>query len=206
MVTVPYIIFFSGPLSGEQQNWAQFGDYVGGTLSPLLAALALIALLYTLRQQQEQINQLRKQAVKEDLLRAIEKLEEDFEKSLSRFPIRLPLPKRTLEFSGWDVVFSPSFIEYKEAMVNEADIMAIINAAGGVNAPVGFQRDDPKIHAYEMFGLAAGHLNQIRIYANNLDQASGNNALSKYYQRKYKVPYDRFLERGFVKEPWDEPA
>jgi uncharacterized membrane protein len=90
VVTLPWIIVFNAvPVSGDSQYWAQFGDYVGGTLSPLIAALALIALAYTIRQQQEQISQLRKQSAKEDLLRTIDKLEEDFNRWLTRYPIKI---------------------------------------------------------------------------------------------------------------------
>lgn len=96
VVIVPWITFFNGSLSGEPQNWAQFGDYVGGTLSPLISAWAFIALLYNLRQQQEEIIQMRKQAGKEDLLRAIGKLEDDFYKSLTRYPVKITSSDKTL--------------------------------------------------------------------------------------------------------------
>jgi hypothetical protein len=204
LVIVPWAIDFIGPLPDDPQHWAQFGDYVGGTLSSLIAALGLVALIYTLRQQQEQINQLRKQAAKEDLLKAIEKLEDDFYKSLTRYPIKMHWSGKTMEFSGIDVVFSPSFIEYKEVLITTDEILDLINKAGDVKATGGFERDDPKILALEMFNFAAGHLNQIRLYANKLDEMSGNNVLSKYYQRKYSIPYQRFLERGILKESWGE--
>jgi hypothetical protein len=33
---------------------------------------------------------------------------------------------------------------------------------------------------------------------------SGNNILSRYYQRKYSVPYKRFLEKGILKKAWGD--
>lgn len=36
-------------LSPNQEDWAQFGDYMGGTLNPMLAFFAFIGLLYTIR-------------------------------------------------------------------------------------------------------------------------------------------------------------
>lgn len=38
-------------LSSEQEVWAQFGDFMGGTLNPILAFFAFIALLYTIKLQ-----------------------------------------------------------------------------------------------------------------------------------------------------------
>jgi hypothetical protein len=107
-----------------------------------------------------------------------------------------------LEFSGIDVLFSPSFMDYKEVMVSKEEILSMINKEGDENSLSGFEREDQRIFALEMFGMAAGELNQIRLYASKLDELSGNNAMSEYYQRKYNVAYKRFLERGFLKEPW----
>ncbi|MHA2367166.1 MAG: putative phage abortive infection protein [Candidatus Hodarchaeales archaeon] len=42
-----YFYNFNGGLVHEQDKWGQFGDYIGGTLNPLFAFLALIALLLT---------------------------------------------------------------------------------------------------------------------------------------------------------------
>ncbi len=68
-----YIYAFNGELSPDQTVWAEFGDFFGGTLNPLLAFLSLIAILSTLLVQtrelshstkalQEQSNHLQTQA------------------------------------------------------------------------------------------------------------------------------------------------
>lgn len=49
-----YMYHFSGSLSVEQAHWAQFGDYVGGTLGPVLAFIAILALLATLKIQNDE--------------------------------------------------------------------------------------------------------------------------------------------------------
>ena len=43
-----YMLNFPGPLSAEQDVWGQFGDYLGGTLNPILSFLSLLALLFTI--------------------------------------------------------------------------------------------------------------------------------------------------------------
>lgn len=48
LATSFYVAVFWGPLSTRQEIWGQFGDYVGGTLNPVLAFFAFIALLFTI--------------------------------------------------------------------------------------------------------------------------------------------------------------
>jgi hypothetical protein len=50
-----YFFHFHGDLSSQQENWGTFGDYIGGTLNPILSFLSLIALLWTIRIQSKDI-------------------------------------------------------------------------------------------------------------------------------------------------------
>jgi uncharacterized membrane protein len=50
-----YVHKFSGPLSDNQEVWGLFGDFMGGTLNPILAFLSLIALLITIRIQSNEL-------------------------------------------------------------------------------------------------------------------------------------------------------
>lgn len=43
-----YIWNFGSNWAGSQDKWGQFGDYVGGTLNPLFAMLAFLALLWSI--------------------------------------------------------------------------------------------------------------------------------------------------------------
>lgn len=51
----------NGKLSTDQNIWATFGDYVGGTLSPILAFLALLALLLSIHYQRIELEKSTKQ-------------------------------------------------------------------------------------------------------------------------------------------------
>lgn len=51
-----YFFKFRGPLSDSQEVWGQFGDFVGGTLNPMLAFLSLIALVLTVSMQRRQLD------------------------------------------------------------------------------------------------------------------------------------------------------
>ena len=54
-VIVLYFFIFRGGLSASQEVWGQFGDYMGGVLNPLLALMALLALLRTIVIQSEEL-------------------------------------------------------------------------------------------------------------------------------------------------------
>lgn len=197
LVVAPWAVVFHGSWSSNTSDWSSFGSYFGGVLSPLIAAFALIALLHTIKQQQEQIEQLKRQGAKEDIWRVIEKIEKDFEIVLRRYPIKANIAGRVYEYSGLDVAFNITFIEYPKVMVNQADVEASLGEKESI------PRDNPAFHAYEMFAMAAGHLNQLRIYVEKYAEIAGNNGVSKYFQRKYKIPYERFVERGYLKKTWN---
>lgn len=55
IVLLLYFTHFPATFSGNQGEWGQFGDYVGGVLNPLFSVFGFFALLYTIRQQSEVI-------------------------------------------------------------------------------------------------------------------------------------------------------
>ena len=58
---------FLAKLSNDPATWGTFGDYLGGTLNPIISFLALIGLLYTIHQQAQEM-----QATREELKQAAE--------------------------------------------------------------------------------------------------------------------------------------
>lgn len=54
---IPYITIFSkAEVSTDGAHWANFGEYIGGVLSPIFAFAALIALLYSISIQSNELN------------------------------------------------------------------------------------------------------------------------------------------------------
>jgi len=51
-----FLNFGSLGISNNSEVWAQFGDFIGGILNPLLAFLAFIALLFTIKLQSDALN------------------------------------------------------------------------------------------------------------------------------------------------------
>lgn len=63
-----YIAYFKNlSITNDSATWGTFGDYLGGTLNPIISFLALIGLLYTIHQQAQEM-----QATREELKQAAE--------------------------------------------------------------------------------------------------------------------------------------
>jgi uncharacterized membrane protein len=87
-----YFTNFSGGLSNKNDVWGTFGDFIGGTLNPILSFFALIALLLTIILQsreleatreelkrsasahEKQVNYISGQQQRDDLIRLVTKL------------------------------------------------------------------------------------------------------------------------------------
>lgn len=52
-----YAIHFWGRELGDQENFGQFGDFVGGVLNPLLSSITIILLVLSFRVQADQLKQ-----------------------------------------------------------------------------------------------------------------------------------------------------
>ena len=65
---------FLAKLSNDPATWGTFGDYLGGTLNPIISFLALIGLLYTIHQQAQEM-----QATREELKQAAEQQRQQVE-------------------------------------------------------------------------------------------------------------------------------
>jgi uncharacterized membrane protein len=196
--TIWYVVF-SGSASHDPESWAAFGAYFGGTLSPLIAVMALMALLYTIYQQQKQITHLTRQSAKEDLSRAIERIEKDIAETLGRYPINIVHNGQTRQYSGADVLFNISFLDYEEVIPCQEDVDKLLKS----KQPIGV--DHPTILAYEMFADVGIHLSMLRTYVGEYDKTAKNDVLSTYYRKKYKRPIERLVRRGLMRES-REPA
>lgn len=199
-------VFGKTALSGNPDDWSSFGSYFGGVLSPIIAAFALIAFLHTINQQQilitqqqDQLNEQRRQGNKTDIVTALRLMEADYERELSTLALTVTSPDgSTQECTGLDV-FSMRFPDlYVFAIPMREEYQAQLRAQG----ETGISRNAPGLQAFIAFGMAAGHLNHIRLYVAEHDQIAGNNAMGNYYRRKYKLAYERLTERGYLSTPW----
>lgn len=80
----PIILYFIifGPASGfsisrSDQNWANFGSYLSGTLGPLISICAFIGLFITIKQQQQSLSTQSKQLETLERQRVIDSIQEN---------------------------------------------------------------------------------------------------------------------------------
>lgn len=201
LVLLPWLYKFNGTLSPSPGDWAHFGSYVGGTFSSLVAALALIALLITISQQHQQIRSLRQQASKDDLLHGIDQLERDLEKTLGGVNVQISFQGgyKTKTVSARNVLFMPSANRFQQAIPSETEVLQMRDGKPS-------EEIEARMALFEVFGLAAAELNQIRLYVEGLkglEEKNGSNVLSKYYHRKFNMAYGRLYDKGLLKQEWE---
>ena len=81
-----YFTHFNKELSSSNSVWGTFGDYMGGTLNPILSFLSLIAILYTITLQSHEIQLSRK-----EIERSIKKDEDKDIKILNKTLLNIAL-------------------------------------------------------------------------------------------------------------------
>lgn len=200
LVLIPWILTFYDSFSVLPKDWAYFGSYFGGVFSSLVAALALIALIYTIYQQNKQIQILNSKETKADILKTLYKLEQDFEKAIEgKFVTINENGGSTYTPSLRDALFNFSFIEYKEVIKTQEEIIEFSKS-----------KSDNEIRKimiiFESLGFAAAELNQMKLYINALkkiERESKKNILARYYIRKYELAASRLYEQGILKEQWN---
>ncbi|MGP0173266.1 hypothetical protein ACSVIJ_15480 [Pseudomonas sp. NCHU5208] len=62
VVLYQYFSQFDGPKSSSQEVWGQFGDFVGGTLNPILGFVSVLVLVATLGLQRKELSEARETA------------------------------------------------------------------------------------------------------------------------------------------------
>lgn len=202
--TLLWSINFGGDFSSRQQDWASFGTYIGGVVSPVIASLSLYAFLKTLDRQrdqitqgQRQISQAQKHANLAQIESTIEKLESDYKEALSTYSISINNgDKDSFEKNGYFILNQPSGFVW-DTFPTKQELEDQLKK--GVRP---FSR--PKL-IYTMFGQAGAEINQMRLYVEKHLEVSGGNILAKYYHRKYKTHHARLYEKGFVCHPWPAP-
>jgi len=82
-------------LSPTQDHWGQFGDYLGGTLNPLLGFTSVVLLALTLSEQRKMLAETRRRAVLEELQRLLSARSQRLDEALA---VRFDAYGTALEF------------------------------------------------------------------------------------------------------------
>lgn len=188
-VLLPYIFMFPTSLSRDSSDWADFGSYFGGVLSPIIAAFALIGLGITINQQGKQLASLTQQLQLTQLENTIRSIENDFNSCLNG---------GTFTFSGQTYTYIDLLMHAAISIGEQA-----IPPLNSLTEKRELLTDD-QIILVSAISSAAGHLNQLRLYVNEHRKLSGNNIISKYYERKYHNAVVKLSKLGYWEgdKPW----
>lgn len=157
MVVGMYFYYFEGSISKNHSYWGEFGDYVGGVLNPLLAFFALIALLYTIKLQSDELKLSREE---------LQLSREELEKSA----IALRQQSETLRIQNFE---STLFNLIK----NFRDVIDSINSDAG---NTGKRALDDYHHVFRVSSPSLDRLNKIT------DENIRKNIYIKAYEKTYE--------------------
>lgn len=181
----PYFYIFSGVLSQDSKDWANFGSYIGGTLSPIIAALGIVGLVANLKQQSKQIIDGNKQHNLQKLESIVHLLEADFRRHLFQQKVCVKGTEYPCEY----ILLCALFDGFHEAIVSMGFLQ---------NPPEGYADHD--IIVGMKVGQAAHVLRLIVSYVNEHSKLSGDTVFSKYYHSKYNLAWKRLVKLGYIEE------
>lgn len=193
LTTFPLLYTFSPKLSNNVSHWASIASYFGGIMSPYIAALGLIGLISTLKQQSKQLLQLERQAQCGRIESMIQKIENDFVAPLKEKSLHLKIGEKEVIYTCLDPLMQIAFPNWHIAIPSSDSL--------DPNAEYNYLSDE--VISYELYKTAGSYLKLLKIYAEEHESLTYSNTLSAYYKKKYKYPYARLYEKGFLKEPWE---
>ena len=134
-VLLTYAMQFGIRWSCKPEVWGQFGDYVGGVLNPVLAFMTFLAVCITIRLQQDEMQEARKDRVVGSTEAAIFELFRVYDQCLLGVEIEYPLPSGPQVVRGRqaiidlaqryrDKVNARSESGWREVLSRLADVMA----------------------------------------------------------------------------------
>ncbi len=192
VIALYFVNFWGTGLSGDPKDWADFGTYVGGVLSPVFAAAAAILALTTHR------NQLNRFAA-EELRDAIEKQDSILERELSNTPIELTTNNST-PVSLFTVLTRPvTYASYLEALPRYKEYMSLVNKIDEGDEP------EVKITFGEMSHIlivSSARLRHFHFMLIKHTAVSHSNALEVLYRHKYAGIVRVLKERGWYDGVW----
>lgn len=193
-VFLAYWVAFQGlPISQHQDIWGQFGDYIGGLLNPALSFLALIALLFTIVQNQTELEETRKEAARsanaltqqaehferkekvDELVRLIGQLHEDIGKVMA-IELTVTVPK-----AG-----SPEPVAVTESI---GHLLSGRSANPMLFIPLAMQQGSFSHY----FHLVAGWVDELAEYMQQYTGLTRSKVLPRFYALRY-TPSARVLE------------
>jgi len=196
-VFAAYFITFNGELAIEQDKWGTFGDFVGGTLNPILAFLSFIALLFTILLQSKELK-----ISNETLIETKSELEQSRKIAERQSQFYRNESDKNDVIKAIDSVHS----EIKELFKKTVDFcpdknnMAwfFSNSAPSASAAL-IPKNGEKVSQNDRILLAdiSEYMVELSGYLYEYISKYGSSSVSFYYQRRYLTAKTRLVEKGF---------
>ncbi|KAB8314770.1 hypothetical protein SD81_035810 [Tolypothrix campylonemoides VB511288] len=95
---------FDGPLTTDDEHWANFGSFIGGVAGPLLSLITVVLLLANLRVQSHQVDAIQQELLASQHLRLLDAWLSEIEQALrADITTGRPNAKMNLEFADMHV-------------------------------------------------------------------------------------------------------
>lgn len=198
IVLSAYFLSFDGGLTTDHDKWGMFGDYVGGTLNPILAFLSFLALLFTILLQSKELKisneTLRETKIELEQSRKIAEEQSEFYRNES---------DKSDVIKAIDSVHS----EIKELFTKRVDFCPENNAMGWFfsnSAPSASAEVIPKngdaVSQNDRILLAdlSEYIMELSGYLHEYISKFGSSSVSFYYQRRYLTAKTRLVNNGFL--------
>jgi hypothetical protein len=175
LVAGSYAYFFghinNRSLSGNPEQWGQFGDFFGGTLNPVYALLAFIGVLITIHLQSKQLELAEKRALIEEVQRLIFNVSMEIDSLLKQSPKVIPT-----EFAERPHPFTVSLLigAIGNAVLNEHPNSEVIK--------------QKSLHCIELeIGILVIELQQLVQTIEKYVLIGGNEIIVNFYKERYEV-------------------
>lgn len=198
IVLSAYFLSFGGGLTTDHDKWGMFGDYVGGTLNPILAFLSFLALLFTISLQSKELKisneTLRETKGELEQSRKIAEKQSEFYRNES---------DKSDVIKAIDSVHS----EIKELFTKRVDFCPenntmgwfFSNSASSASAEL-IPKNGDAVSQNDRILLAdiSEYIMELSGYLHEYISKFGSSSVSFYYQRRYLTAKTRLVNNGFL--------
>lgn len=203
-----FVLFFYGQdISTDVNDWGAFGSYLGGVLGVSISSLALLGAVIAIYQQHITNGRVNDHVIASDLMRSIERLEDDIDNALQKITIGVHKNEDNLhiETDAFRVLTGfaiPDVIVERLIPRHSNDNEVLVKTIMGEN-----RSDNDKykqIELHETFATTCGKLRLMRDLLLKHKVLAGHNVTAIYYKGKYKHAVKRLRHAGYPIEAWDD--
>tara|TARA_Y100000588_G_C14202326_1_gene903030 strand:+ start:313 stop:900 length:588 start_codon:yes stop_codon:yes gene_type:complete len=163
---------------------ASYGAYLSGTVAPIIALFAFLAVLKTLKYQQEQITQQSNNSQKQEITRCLEKLETQIKECLTNHDLMIKVEDR--DYTLFQLMTMPFFLTTYEQRIKKKSYY------------LEGQRTITDYMIYESIDTASLYVSRMSEYIAAYKKLSDDRFLPGFYYNKYGELAKRLHDLGYL--------